>query len=236
MERNQKTIKNSGTLYHLSMDKKHGSVRFIEKKLNKKDKINRTIGAALTSLSMAVFIYSYGPIVSNSLSFSGVATPAPESIEVKAQTLESSQTQSKSDEYYLVIPSLNIKANIIKNVDPGNQAEYSKALMEGVAQAKGTGLPGEGKRIFLFAHSTNSILFIEQFNAIFYDLDKLELNEKIDIQNGNNIYQYQVTNKKIVSSTDTQWIAPHDGEELILQTCWPKGTNWKRLLVFAKPV
>lgn len=237
MEKSLKTTKISGTLYHPQMHKKHGSVRFVAKKLDKKAKIQRNVGAAITSLSMAIFIYSYGPIVSNSLSFQKLSTPSPQSIEVKAQELSNdSWSDPKSHDYNLVIPSLNIKSKILLNVDPDNESVYSEALKEGVAQAKGTALPGEGKRIYLFAHSTNSLLFIEQFNAVFYDLDKLSMNEKIDIQNGDKIYQYQVTDKKIVSSNDTTWIAPHDGEELILQTCWPKGTNWKRLLVFAKPI
>ena len=29
--------------------------------------------------------------------------------------------------------------------------------------------------------------------------------------------------------------AQESGEQLVLQTCWPPGTTWKRLIVIAKP-
>jgi len=50
-------------------------------------------------------------------------------------------------------------------------------------------------------------------------------------------YNYTVSETKIVDSTDTHYIdsSMGQGERVILQTCWPPGTAWKRLLVFATP-
>jgi LPXTG-site transpeptidase (sortase) family protein len=50
-------------------------------------------------------------------------------------------------------------------------------------------------------------------------------------------FNYVVYETKIVDSDDTEYLdsALGQGERLILQTCWPPGTDWKRTLVFARP-
>jgi LPXTG-site transpeptidase (sortase) family protein len=50
-------------------------------------------------------------------------------------------------------------------------------------------------------------------------------------------YNYIVTEKKIVDPTDvSELVDSHGGPpQLILQTCWPPGTTWQRLLIIAKP-
>ena len=49
-------------------------------------------------------------------------------------------------------------------------------------------------------------------------------------------FNYKVTESRIVDADDVSFIteAQSGEEQLILQTCWPPGTTWKRLLVFAK--
>jgi LPXTG-site transpeptidase (sortase) family protein len=50
-------------------------------------------------------------------------------------------------------------------------------------------------------------------------------------------YNYEVYETKIVDASDVSYVdaALGQGERLILQTCWPPGTDWKRTLVFARP-
>ena len=71
------------------------------------------------------------------------------------------------------------KANIIPNIDPGNPDEYLGALKKGVAHARGTSFPSQGRNIYLFSHSTNSPLNFSEYNAVFYLLRKLEKKDKI---------------------------------------------------------
>ena len=49
-------------------------------------------------------------------------------------------------------------------------------------------------------------------------------------------YRYRVKYKKVADPTDlTDIIDVTAPRRLVLQTCWPPGTTWKRLLVVAEP-
>lgn len=227
-----------GTLYHHQMGKTHGSVVITPRNLTNKDKIRRTIGAGITSAAMALYIYSFGPMTQAQLTPSVEPHPVTASLSVPEAVASDSPVTSeiKDTSYSVYIPFLKAKSEVFPDIDPFNENEYSEALSKGVAQAKGTANPGEGLRIFLFAHSTNSILNIQRYNAIFYDLGSVPTGEVVELYYHGKIYQYRVVEQKIVSATDVSWVAPHDGEELILQTCYPPGTSWKRLLVVAQPI
>lgn len=139
--------------------------------------------------------------------------------------------------FSLVIPKINLNSKIVANVDPSDKSDYLPALKIGAAHAAGSSLPGEGGKIYLFAHSTDYIWHISQFNAIFYLLKELKNGDEVNIFYAGRRYIYQVSNTKIVQPEETVYLKPEKGEEvLLLQTCWPPGTTWRRLLVFAKPV
>lgn len=139
------------------------------------------------------------------------------------------------DPYFsLVIPKIQAEAEIIANVDAGNPQEYQAALQKGVAHAKGTVFPGMKGTIYLFAHSTNGPWNVSRYNAVFYLLDKLALEDNIVIFFNSKIYIYRVTEKKIVSSKETGFFSQKEEELLVLQTCYPPGTTQKALLIFAK--
>ena len=126
---------------------------------------------------------------------------------------------------------------MIPNVDAGNPTDYLKALTQGVAHAKGTYFPGQGKTIFLFSHSTDSPINIARYNAVFYLLRKLTPGDTIIIYFLGQEHDYVVTDKFVTAANDTSWLQDNgQGERLILQTCDPPGTSWNRLLVVAKPV
>lgn len=138
--------------------------------------------------------------------------------------------------FAVIIPKLAINSRVIAEVDTANKAEYSKALKLGAAHAKGTYLPGENGTIYIFAHSTDAVWNISQFNAIFYLLRELEENDQVHLVYNGKVYPYIVTDKKVVDPDSIEYLTPHHGrEELILQTCWPPGTTSKRLLIFARP-
>lgn len=136
---------------------------------------------------------------------------------------------------YVTIPKIHAQAPLLLNVDPTNQSIYGEALKHGVAQAKGTYLPGENGRSFLFAHSSGNPIEQTRFNTIFVRLGELKVGDDIEIKRDNKVYKYRVTASKIVSANDTQYLKRSSTPGIIIQTCWPIGTSLKRLLVFAAP-
>lgn len=139
--------------------------------------------------------------------------------------------------FSIVIPKLAINSRVISEVDAGNRDEYSAVLKQGAAHAKGTYLPGQRGRTFLFAHSTDYVWNITQFNAVFYLLKELVPGDQVHIVYQGKVFPYEVTERLIVEPSDTSYMEPETGyEELVLQTCWPPGTTAKRLIIIAEPV
>lgn len=136
--------------------------------------------------------------------------------------------------FYITIPKINAQAPIIVGVDPWNESVYRPALQKGVAQAKGTGLPGEKKMIFLFAHSSGFPWEITRFNTIFLRLGELQKNDRIILTKDGKEYTYSVFATKDVWPTEVEAVTQVKGDILILQTCTPVGTALKRLLVYAR--
>ena len=139
--------------------------------------------------------------------------------------------------FSVVIPKIGANAKIIAGVDTSNESEYSDALKKGVAQALGTAFPGEGGHIFLFAHSTDYWWNVSTYNAVFYLLGKLAKGDDINIFYKGERFVYRVIDTKIVNPSEVEYITRKTNTEfLTLQTCWPLGTTFKRLLVFATRV
>jgi LPXTG-site transpeptidase (sortase) family protein len=137
----------------------------------------------------------------------------------------------------ILIPKIGANAKISPNVDPSNPDIFLPILKENVAHASGTFFPGQKGNIYLFAHSTDNFWDVGRYNAIFYLLKDLRKGDSVIIYFQNVRHDYVVSGTKIVSPSDISYMArPQTGKELlILQTCWPPGTTWQRLLVFAKP-
>lgn len=141
-------------------------------------------------------------------------------------------------DFSIVIPKIGASAKIFPNVDPSNEAQYLDILQHGVAHAQGTVFPGLKGNIYLFAHSTDNFWNVGRYNAVFYLLKDLLPGDEITIFYQNRRHDYVVTESKIVNPNDTTHILDaqkQDTETLILQTCWPPGTVFQRLLVFARP-
>jgi len=139
--------------------------------------------------------------------------------------------------FSIVIPKIGANARVIASVDTANERVYSDALKQGVAQALGTAFPGEGGHIFLFAHSTDYWWNVSTYNAVFYLLGKLEKGDEINIYFKGERFVYRMIDSKIVDPSEVEYITRKTNKEfLTLQTCWPLGTTFKRLLVFATRV
>lgn len=137
-----------------------------------------------------------------------------------------------SQEFNLIIPKINLKADVIPNVDFANEDIYLDKLKKGVAHAKGSYFPGQSGPVVLFSHSTDTISHIIQYNAQFYALNDLKKGDSIVINYKGKIYNYEVNEKKIINPDDID-IIKNSHSKLILSTCWPAGTDWQRLVVFS---
>ena len=140
-------------------------------------------------------------------------------------------------DYSIYISKIGAISRVISNVDANNKKEYLEALKLGVAEAEGLAHPGQIGTTFLFAHSAASPLDYARYNAVFYLLDKLEIGDALEVFYKNKLLKYQVTSVQRLASSDTKYLRPQNEEELlVLQTCWPSGTAWKRLVLTARPV
>jgi len=141
-----------------------------------------------------------------------------------------------STRFGLVIPKIGANAPIIANVNAADPKAYLPVLKKGVAHALGTVFPGVVGNIFLFAHSTDNFWNVGRYNAIFYLLKEMDKGDEVDLIYKGRRYIYKVTNKVIAEATEVKYLTKQTNfEQLTLQTCWPPGTTFKRLIVIARP-
>jgi LPXTG-site transpeptidase (sortase) family protein len=199
---------------------------------SKPKRIIFNIGTAVILLSVIYLIYLYQPLVKSLIIYKF-------NISKNADVKKIEETGViKSDEFSIIIPKISAKSNVIANVSPYNQKEYLEVLnKDEVAQSKTSSLPGMGinNTTYIFAHSTQQSLNMVRKNSVFYLLDELTNDDVAYIKYNGNLYKYKIYDKKVVSPKEAEYLNYKDEnkELLILQTCWPIGTNWKRLLVFA---
>lgn len=228
-----------GVIYQSGKSKSSGEIKLVSSGAKKVFyRFFRGIGAGLISFAIVGVIFAFWPIVKEEYLYR-FGTKNEEVISGFGELLSKSDAAELGlDPYFSVyIPKINAKAKIIPNVDAGSPVDYLKALSKGVAHAKGTNYPGQGKLIYLFSHSTDSPLNFARYNAVFYLLGKLEKGDRIIVYFMGQQYQYTVAEELTTSATDTSWLTDNgQGEELVLQTCDPPGTSFGRLIIIARPI
>ena len=164
-------------------------------------------------------------------------SPAPEktnSFDLSNWLSQRGIVSIPDNNFSLIIPQININTKVIPSVDLADQGAVKEALKTGVVQARDSSSPGQPGTISIFGHSTNSLWNIKLYNAIFYSLKEVKKGDEIIIIYKGKPFIYQVEKKEIVSADDLQYLVNPWGEEkLMLFTCWPPGTTWKRLLIIA---
>lgn len=172
--------------------------------------------------------YEAAPLVSTTQSFGLLLGEADPNLKVLTP---------KDPNFSIIVEKIGADAPVVANVDASNKAVYQAALKKGVAHALGTAFPGQPGVSYLFAHSTDTIFNVPRYNAIFYLLGEVGVGDRIVIFFSGRRYDYFVTETKITEPTDVSYFTMKTDEQiLVLQTCYPPGTTWKRFLVIAKPV
>jgi sortase A len=224
--------------------------------------ILRTIGNFLVLFAVFGIIATFGPALYYEVSFkvaevrgihyvvaqapkvkTAVATVKNENTGVSnfAQVLAGPKTQellAPDTDFSILIPKIGASAKIFPNVDPSNENQFLPILMRGVAHAAGSVFPGMNGNIYLFAHSTDNFWDVGRYNAVFYLLKDLKRGDDVVIFYKNQRYNYVVQRTEIVDPSNVSYLVnsqKQETQQLILQTCWPPGTTWQRLLVFASP-
>jgi sortase A len=197
----------------------------------------RIFSAALIAIGLSIILFIFGPYIREELRYSFNRMSG---VEYSVDTLDVWSFQRPINipdiDFSIIIPKLNATSKVVENVDPLNQDEYLNALKSGVAHAKGSASPGSVGNVFLFAHSTDSLVNVGRYNAVFFLIGHLLEGDEIDIYYKGRLYKYIVYDKKVVEPTDSEYLGTLTAGEktLTLQTCYPPGTTLKRLVVLAK--
>ena len=137
-------------------------------------------------------------------------------------------------DFAIVIPSIGVNAPVVPGVNQVETAGYNEALKKGVAHSSTSYYPNENGTVYLFSHSTNYEWFVKDLNAVFYMIKNLKEGDLVVVMYMGDRYTYKIRETKVVSRREVAYLKPQTGvRNLILQTCWPPGTNSKRMLIFA---
>lgn len=220
--------------------------------------ILRTLGNFLLLISLYGVVATFGPALSYEVQYQIVkmrgikyAVAAPNySSSVGASTpttggfgdvIAGGQSQilvPPDTSFSIIIPKLGATAKIWPNVDPTSEEDFLPKLKSGVAHAKGSVFPGLQGNTYLFAHSTDNFWDVGRYNAVFYLLKDLTPGDDITVFFENKRFNYKVR-ENVVKEPEEVDLLIHSQvpgkEQLILQTCWPPGTTWKRLYIIAEP-
>jgi len=193
----------------------------------KENKINRNysilVGIVLIIISLAIPISTFAPVFKAEVNY-----------QLNKKTEKPLEIVPVDPEFSIVIPKINANAKVIKNVDPFDSKIYQQALTQGVAHAKNTATPDQFGNTFIFAHSAGNWYQANQFNAVFYLLNKLEIGDEIIVFYQSQKYNYIVKEtKKIKGSESSYMLSFSNQKQLTLMTCWPPGTTLNRLIVIA---
>ena len=135
---------------------------------------------------------------------------------------------------YVSIPKLRIHAPIVET-EP-DEKSINKNLERGIVRWPGSDALGSGGATILLGHSSAPRSYRGLYGKVFSLLDKLDTGDTITITTREGTLQYRVRDRIIVDpkQTNEQVLQLRDTREtLILVSCWPVGTNWKRIAVRA---
>lgn len=144
----------------------------------------------------------------------------PVSVDKKLLGVRKNKKEQTSPQR-IIIPTIGLdlavkEAKVIKG--------YWEVFPDVAGFGEGSAYPGEIGNQVIFAHARK---------GLFIDLPKIGKGDKFYIITKTNWYQYSVIEKKEVSPSQTEVIAPTDDETVTLYTCSGFGDQ-KRLIIIAK--
>ncbi|MDO8241195.1 MAG: sortase [Candidatus Moranbacteria bacterium] len=136
------------------------------------------------------------------------------------------------------IEKIGVEAPMVWSLSNDEKNMLSE-LENGVSHFFKTAAPGQNGNAVISGHSSNYIWAKGNFNHIFKNLNDLEQGDTIIVRsmqkNGKIIVnRYAVGDKFVTVPDDERIFAETQNSSLTLSTCWPLGTNFKRLIVKAE--
>ena len=161
--------------------------------------------------------------------------------EVLANTLsirsEDTVSATYSKDFFLTIPKIGTnKARIKSNIKSDVEVVYKKALENSLAHFKGSPIPGQSGNAFIYGHSITETVYRDNPNnpvVEFTKLGKINFGDKIYIDIDDKRISYTVNKVKIINPDETDILNDQGGKTITLMTCYPFGSNSKRLVVVA---
>ncbi|GAG09918.1 unnamed protein product, partial [marine sediment metagenome] len=141
---------------------------------------------------------------------------------------EQAQSSSRITHYTISIPPLRIFEATVKI--------GGEDLKESLIHYGGTALPGEFGNTVIFGHSVLPQFFNpKKYLTIFSTLPNIKRDDEVFVQFDGIEYKYKVYDMVEVDPDDVSILEQrYDNAYLILVTCVPPGTYWKRLAVRAR--
>lgn len=141
-------------------------------------------------------------------------------------------------ETFVQIEKIGVDAPMVWSKVENEQAML-KDLENGVNHFPETSAPGQNGNMIISGHSSNFVWSKGDFNYVFKRLNDLQIGDLIKIKtvqkNGQVIvYEYKIKEKFVTKPDDERVFAETEKPTLTLSTCWPLGTNFKRLIVQAE--
>lgn len=119
----------------------------------------------------------------------------------------------------------------------GNSDNVKDLLATGVVHISGSASPGAPGNIFITGHSSDYWWTPGDYKTVFSLLDKLENGDEIVIRYRDYDFIYKIYNKEVVDKEDINRFVTNDKvQTLTLMTCFPVGTDWRRLIIQAERI
>src|SRR3989344_4775383 len=194
--------------------------------IDKKVLIIRTIGNAIILFVITGLLFTFWPVLSATSNFlldkvqgkkfqAAATTSQPTqsfgSLLGDSQSNPASILVPKDPNFSLIVEKIGANAAVVPNVDASNKAVYTEALKRGVAHALGTSFPGQPGVSYMFAHSTDTLLNVPRYNAIFYLLWDMKPQDKVVVFFQGKRYDYVVVETKITEPEDVSYFTMKTG-------------------------
>ena len=132
----------------------------------------------------------------------------------------------------LIIPKINVNAPLVLSRGE-SEKEIQGDLKNGVVYHLNTALPGKAG-IGVITGLSSGLPWESEYRYAFSLLDKLEGGDQIYIFYQGQKFIYKVDKKEIIVPRQLVSSSTEKENRLILTTCWPIGTCFKRVLIEAK--
>lgn len=176
--------------------------------------------------------------VINSQLISGKIASASSTVsdEEASQVVSELSVQPADENPTLRIAKIGAEVPVSFDAKTVDENVFQELLKYGTVHYPTTAKPGEPGNTVIFGHSSGRWWAQGDFKYIFSRLDKLEPGDKIFIDYTNTRFMYEVVGQRIILPTNVSILSQETDHELTLFTCYPVGSNAKRLVVTAKQI